>query len=44
MGELITHIHHNSKLPFFFFFQITIDCMVFYKLEQQNENKDKQIF
>ena len=43
MGELITHIHHNSKLPFFFF-QITIDCMVFSQLEQQNENKDKQIF
>lgn len=40
MGELIPHIHHNPKLPLF---QIITDCVVFSKLEQQNENKNKQI-
>ena len=43
MGELIPHIHHkliNPKLPLF---QIITDCVVFSKLEQLNENENKQI-
>lgn len=36
----IPHINHSLK---FFLFQIITDCMVFSKVEKQNENKNKQV-